>query len=70
MISTAQLLGDISLSDPSPMIKGLLKKVSEKYRDPETDLVYSLSKLKESLSKYKDEVLWAEFCHLYWLNNK
>ena len=25
---------------------------------------------KESIKKYRDEVLWAEFCHLYWIYNK
>ncbi len=51
-------------------MSGLLKKVADKYRDPESGVLYSLSRLKESVSKYRDELLWGDFCHLYWLNNK
>ena len=29
-----------------------------------------MARLKESISKYRDEVLWAEFCHLYWIYNQ
>jgi len=29
-----------------------------------------MKQLKSSLSKYRDEVLWAEFCYLYWIYNK
>lgn len=47
-----------------------MKKAKEKARDKETDQVYSIAKLKDSISKYRDEVLWAEFCYLYWINNK
>ncbi len=51
-------------------MQGLLKKAKNKSNDPETGRPYSLAHLKDSLDKYRDEVLWAEFCHLYWINNQ
>lgn len=48
----------------------IVKKIKKKDKDPETEKLYTFVTFKESINKYKDEVLWAEFCYLYWINNK
>ena len=69
VISTAQLLEAIDVKSEKCKVKSLVKKVQEKQINPDTNTPYTMNQLKESLRKYKDELLWAEFCHLYWIHN-